>query len=192
MKNLYLIRHGKTIANEERRYCGFSDLSLSSLGLEELKNYKEMYSLIDKDSIFITSGMKRCNETLNYYFGNINFSEVEDLKELNFGDFELHTHQELVNNPDYNKWISEYKTYKIPNGESSINQRMRVVKCFKELLDKYKNVEKDVVIVCHGGTIFLILDYLFCEGLHQYILQPKCGCGYKIDLVNKRYQKIEK
>ena len=34
MSTLYLIRHGKTRANLEHRYCGSSDLTLSEQGIE--------------------------------------------------------------------------------------------------------------------------------------------------------------
>ena len=33
---VYLIRHGKTEANEKRLYCGSTDLPLSEKGREEL------------------------------------------------------------------------------------------------------------------------------------------------------------
>ena len=35
---IYLIRHGKTEANEKRLYCGSTDLPLSEAGREELRN----------------------------------------------------------------------------------------------------------------------------------------------------------
>ena len=34
--SIYLIRHGKTRANEQRRYCGSTDLPLSEGGRAEL------------------------------------------------------------------------------------------------------------------------------------------------------------
>ena len=43
--NLYLLRHGKTLANEKKLYCGFTDLLLSEKGIEELALLKEKISL---------------------------------------------------------------------------------------------------------------------------------------------------
>ena len=37
---VYLIRHGKTEANEKRLYCGSADLSLSEQGREELQKMR--------------------------------------------------------------------------------------------------------------------------------------------------------
>ena len=37
---IYLIRHGKTKANERRLYCGSTDLPLSLVGREELSRIR--------------------------------------------------------------------------------------------------------------------------------------------------------
>ena len=57
---IYLIRHGKTEANEKHLYCGSTDLPLSEAGREELQSVH--YDI--KNVRFLTSGMKRTEETL--------------------------------------------------------------------------------------------------------------------------------
>ena len=56
---IYLIRHGKTEANEKHLYCGSTDLPLSNAGREELQNIH--YDV--NDVHFLTSGMKRTSLT---------------------------------------------------------------------------------------------------------------------------------
>ena len=68
--SIYLIRHGKTEANEKRLYCGRTDLSLSAAGREELLSVR--YDITPER--FVTSGMKRTDETLQILFGNVPFS----------------------------------------------------------------------------------------------------------------------
>ena len=68
MSELYLIRHGRTEANEKWLYCGSTDLFLSESGAKELENIK--YS-VPEDAIFITSGMNRTEQTLKILFGDI-------------------------------------------------------------------------------------------------------------------------
>ena len=63
---IYLIRHGKTEANEKHLYCGSTDLSLSGAGKEELRSVH--YDI--KNVRFISSGMERANETLRILFGD--------------------------------------------------------------------------------------------------------------------------
>ena len=63
---IFLIRHGRTLANEQHLYCGSTDLPLSRAGREALANRPP----IDVGTArFITSGMRRCNETLALLFG---------------------------------------------------------------------------------------------------------------------------
>ena len=45
MSAVYLIRHGRTEANEKHLYCGSSDLPLSVSGAEELKKLTAIYQL---------------------------------------------------------------------------------------------------------------------------------------------------
>ena len=61
---IYLIRHGKTEANERRLYCGSTDLSLSESGREELNDIH--YDI--QNVHFLTSGMKRADETMELLF----------------------------------------------------------------------------------------------------------------------------
>ena len=79
--SIYLIRHGKTEANEKRLYCGSTDLPLSEAGREELQSLT--YAITPER--FVTSGMKRANETLEILFGNVPFSVDSRFREMDFG-----------------------------------------------------------------------------------------------------------
>lgn len=180
MSVLYLIRHGKTLANEEHRYCGSTDLSLSSTGKEELK--KITYTIYAEQ--YITSGMKRANETLQILFGNIPYEMNNSFREIDFGIFEMHTYEELKNNPDYIAWISGNNQDNIPpEGESGTQMAQRVHAALADL------EEKNTVLVTHGGVIALIMEKLFPEeGKTRYQWQPQPGHGYAIE--NGKYRNI--
>ena len=82
MKNIYLLRHGRTDANDRHLYCGATDLPLSPGGreaLEELRG-KGGYPSIDRCRV-VTSGMRRTEETLSALFGAMT-------KALHFGDID--------------------------------------------------------------------------------------------------------
>ena len=68
--NISLIRHGKTYANEQKLYYGFSDIELSESGIEELNMLKRNLKY-KSGKLFITSGLKRTIQTLNILFGKI-------------------------------------------------------------------------------------------------------------------------
>lgn len=174
-----LIRHGKTEANEKHLYCGSSDLSLSPAGKMELQHlHYEM-----KNTHFITSGMKRTEETLLLLFGDVPHTQNPAFREVDFGSFEMHSYEELREDPDYQAWISGDNEANIPpRGESGNQMKARVLAAFAEIPD-------DTVIITHGGVIAAIMESLFpYEGKNRYEWQPKPGHGYMLS--GSTYQMI--
>ena len=168
---IYLIRHGKTIANEQRLYCGSTDLPLSDAGWEELRSIH--YDI--KNVRFLTSGMKRTNETLKILFGDVPFEVEPRFREVDFGIFEMHSYDQLKDTPEYQTWLTGDNESNIPpQGESGAQMRQRVLETFQEL-------RKDTCIITHGGVIAAIMAYLFPEeNKTRYDWQPQPGQGYAI------------
>jgi len=168
---IYLIRHGKTEANEKHLYCGSTDLSLSVAGREELQNIR--YDI--KNVRFITSGMKRTNETLQILFGDVPFKIDPRFREVDFGIFEMYSYDQLKDTPEYGVWLTGDNEANIPpQGESGVQMKERVLKAFSE-------IKEDTCVITHGGVIASIMEYLFPnEGKNRYQWQPKPGRGYAI------------
>ena len=168
---IYLIRHGKTSANEQRLYCGSTDLPLSDAGRSELQMTR--YDI--KNVRFITSGMKRTNETLGILFGEVPFETDPRFREVDFGIFEMHSYDQLKDTPAYRQWLTGNNESNIPpQGESGVQMKLRVLEAFRQ-------IREDACIVTHGGVIAAIMEHLFPnEGKNRYDWQPKNGCGYKI------------
>ena len=190
MRNIVLIRHGKTEANIKRIYCGYSDLKLTLDGIEELKAKKHLYDFIDDTYDFYTSGLNRTNETMNVLFSGKEYKMIPEFKEMNFGDFELKSYEELKDTSAYQEWVKDYQNKKTPNGESFVEFSKRVIEAFQNLIETNKN---NIVIITHGGVIYNILMYLFNEDKNIYELQPDNGEGVIIfDTSNKyRYELIK-
>lgn len=181
---LYLIRHGKTQANEQHLYCGSTDISLSQNGKRELADKK--YS-IGPDCVFITSGMQRTNETLKILFGDVRFTVDERFREIDFGIFEMKSYEQLKDNEQYQKWITGDNESNVPpKGESGNMVKARVIPAVKDIISN----QKDTVIITHGGVISIIMEHLFAnENKNRYQWQPKQGEGYLIE--NDKYTEIK-
>jgi len=120
---IYLIRHGKTEANEKHLYCGNTDLPLSKAGKEDLQGVH--YDI--KNVRFLTSGMKRTNETLQILFGDIFYEVDPRFREVDFGIFEMQSYDELKDTPDYQAWLTGDNEANIPpEGESGVQMKTRV------------------------------------------------------------------
>ena len=177
---IYLIRHGKTEANEKHLYCGSTDLPLSAAGKQELQNIH--YDI--KNVRFITSGMKRTNETLQILFGDVQYKVDTRFREVDFGIFEMYSYEQLNNITQYQAWLAGDNEANIPpQGESGAQMKSRVLEAFSEIMD-------DTCIITHGGVIASIMEYRFPnEGKNRYQWQPKPGCGYAI-IDGQRYTQL--
>ena len=180
---IYLIRHGKTEANERHLYCGSTDLSLSAMGREELTRLRYALPAVR----FVTSGMRRTNETLQLLFGDVTYEADPRLREMDFGVFEMHSYEELKEDPAYQAWITGNNEANVtPGGESGSIMQQRVLRAFEE----WRQTGQDLAIVTHGGTIAAIMAALFPqEGKNRYEWQPKPGGGYLI--CDGRYQVLD-
>ena len=174
MSVLYLIRHGKTIANEQHRYCGSTDLPLSPRGREELASIRYALSGVR----FLTSGMLRTEQTLELLFGDVPHEIRREFREIDFGEFEMHTYEELKDDPNYLAWITGDNERNVPpRGESGEAMRRRVLRGLQALMAE----NRDTVLITHGGVIAAIMESLFPgEGKNRYQWQPAPGHGYAV------------
>ena len=183
---IYLIRHGMTSANEKRLYCGSSDIALTENGREALKRKREKGGYPDAAArLIISSGMRRCNETSMLLFGRAPDQIAKELREINFGEFELHSYAELCADAAYQKWITdESGDVAPPEGESSNAFKARVISAIQAVPD-------EAIVVCHGGVIAGLMAHWFPgEGKHMYAWQPDFGEGYAVNLQRKAYTRI--
>lgn len=169
--SIYLIRHGKTRANEEHLYCGSTDLPLSPAGQAELRELR--YDI--HPARFVTSGMRRTDETLKALFGNVPFTVDARFREVDFGSFEMKSYVTLKDDPAYQAWITGDNEANVPpRGESGVQMTRRVLAAFSELPD-------GTALICHGGVIAAIMAASFtAEGKHRYQWQPLNGHGYEL------------
>lgn len=174
MSVIYLIRHGRTPANEGHLYCGSTDLELTEQGIEALKELR--YSITP--ARVITSGMKRTEQTLQVLFGQVAHETDPRFREVDFGSFEMKSYSQLKALPEYQQWISGDNMKNVPpGGESGEEMTCRVLEAYQEVA----RTGVDTLIVAHGGVIAAIMAHLFPEeGKNRYEWQPEPGRGYAV------------
>jgi len=197
---IYLIRHGITEANQKRLYYGASDVPLSEEGAGQLKKLAAdgLYPAIESGD-FYTTGLLRTEQTLPLIFGRRNHSVIRELREMDFGIFEMKGHEELKNDPAYLAWVADKsRAMSSPGGESILEFHTRVSRGFDLLREKHNQqeaagkTEAVSVAICHGGTIAVIMEQCFPgeqENFYRWIPDP--GHGYRLILKGgkpKRYE----
>jgi len=150
---LFLLRHGETVANKERKYCGFSETPMLQEAIEDLKNL----SSVNAEIVF-SSPLKRCLDTAKYLgYDNIIVSEL--LKETNFGRWENKCFDEIQKESPIlaNGYLHKPLTFKFPNGESVKDSRERAKKFISDELKEELSKELTVMIISHAGILKLLL-----------------------------------
>lgn len=164
---IYLIRHGKTAGNLEKRYIGITDEPLCNEGISELKNrnYPDC-------ELVISSPMRRCIETAKIIYPGKKTVICGDLSECDFGEFEGKNYLELAENAGYQKWIDSGGVLPFPNGESPEGFKERSVRGFEKMLEKFAD-KSSAAFVVHGGTVMAITEH--CLGCGFFDNQIKNG-----------------
>lgn len=176
---LYLLRHGRTEANEKKLYCGATDWHLSPGGKEELHRLADTRPLPPFD-IVADTGMYRTKETADLLCSGRRIT-LPELREMNFGLFERKAYETLRFDPYYLKWISDASgDCSCPWGESRNSFYARVRDSFAKFISPLD--ASRVCIVCHGGTICAIMDSFCTEKRGFYDWQPAFGHGWRCRL----------
>ena len=119
MREIILIRHGKTFGNTLGRYIGTTDEELCPEGREELAALREsgQYRSIRPDLVYV-SPLRRCRQTAELLFPGVPQEICRDFRECDFGEFENRNYKELTGNPAYQAWVDSGGTLPFPGGES--------------------------------------------------------------------------
>ncbi|EOS23085.1 hypothetical protein C806_03188 [Lachnospiraceae bacterium 3-1] len=206
---LYVIRHGATQGNRERRYVGRTDEEILESEKERLRQKIPYFPQMDM--VFVSPYL-RCRQTAEILFfhrleegffdsqrgklpelemvSNPNVEIVEDLREMDFGAFEYRNYQELAGNSDYQAFIDNGGTTGFPGGEDLGVFKERCCQAFLACIRKAsENRWQQIGFVVHGGTIMAVLEAFSDPPKDYYDCQVGNGCGYIIDLEIEREER---
>ncbi|PRO65997.1 histidine phosphatase family protein [Alkalicoccus urumqiensis] len=145
----YVCRHGITRANQEKRYLGWTDVSIT----DEARRQMEGKAL--PEARWYVSDFTRCIQTAEVLL-NRPFCITEALREYCFGEWEMKTYDTLKTNPRYRKWIDDPERIQPPGGEAMEAFQHRLLSFWREV----EGTAPAVGIVAHGGSIRELLFLL--------------------------------
>ena len=155
---IIFLRHGMTIENEQHRYLGNTDTSLSRNGICKLQALQKN-GTYPKTDILFCSPMKRCTETAEILYPNHTPIYIPEWREMDFGEFEGKNYIELQKNPNYQAWIDSGGLGAFPEGES---HEAFIVRCCAGFQNVYRQCEmrriQTAALVVHGGTVMALMD----------------------------------
>ena len=157
---VYLTRHGQSINNVKKIIGG--DCALSWEGQKYSKRLYEYFrnnENLNETKIY-TSNLRRTKQT-GIYFSEENKKTFSFLNEINAGDFENFTYQEIkMNYPEeFKKREIDKFNYKYPNGESYKDLKKRAIHILKYINQDFSN-NKNCLIICHNAVLRILYGVL--------------------------------
>ena len=189
---LSLFRHGRTRANDLGIYIGGTDLPLTDEGRAMLAGKLDLYEYPRVQRVY-SSPLSRCTETAQILFPDVPMFLAEDLRELNFGEFDGKSADELVGREDFRTWLrGGAPDVRPPGGESIEELCIRTYRALgRILMDMMENEFYHCAVVTHGGVIS---NMLACFGLPKISakeLQCEPGEGYDILMTAQMWQRSQ-
>ena len=189
---IIFLRHGMTRENEQHRYLGSTDTSLSGNGVCELQALQKN-GTYPKTDILFCSPMKRCTETAEILYPNHTPIYIPEWREMDFGEFEGKNYIELQKNPNYQAWIDSNGTLPFPGGESREEFKRRNVTGFQKAVNGcLRNGISLAALVVHGGTIMNVMEEYADEDRSFYDWHVQNGKGYEVEIDPELWKKGRK
>ncbi len=163
---LYLIRHGQTVWNAEKKFRGRIDLDLNEQGKKEALLLGKQFKAVDVDMIY-SSPLKRALQTAKFISKACKKKVIIDnfLNDMDFGDWQGKSLSEIKKNYKnlFKQWEINPDKVVIPNGESLCEVKDRVC----SFLKKISTIEEEKVIVVVSHRVVLKLMVLVLLGLKE-------------------------
>ena len=152
---IYIIRHGQTDWNIEHRTQGQTDITLNTNGIKQAELITQKIANLKINNI-ISSDLKRAYMTAQIINSKFNKKIETDkrIREFCFGTLEGITRDKITQET----WENFNKNAKQFNAETNEEIFNRI----KSFIDDIKsnNINKNILVVTHGGPIKMIKYYL--------------------------------
>ena len=154
----YLNRHGETDWNKAGRYQGRTNIDLNAEGREQARLLGERFRFLPLDALYV-SPLNRAVETANEVARTTGITPVTDehFIEINFGEWEGHTIEELSEKfgSAYTDFFKDPFDHPVPGEGSFQNAMDRAIEGFNILAERHQG--QNVAIISHGGLLRVML-----------------------------------
>lgn len=171
---IYVFRHGESKDNKARRFSGWRDSQLTSLGKKQALTlaHKLKNKRID---VCIVSRLQRSKETAQIalqYHQNIKYELDDRIIERNYGDLAGKSKVKLMKD-DLVEAVKFRRFYDFPppQGESLKDVQERVFPFCDELVKRIRQTKENIAISGHGNSMKIIRLYFEKLPITEILIQ---------------------
>lgn len=163
-KKIYLVRHGQTDYNLKGIVQGGTiDAPLNETGRAQAEAFWQAYKHIPFQKIYTSTLQRSFQSVQNFIDLGIDWEREIGLNEISWGKYDGH---KIYDNDYYwqvvEKWNSGEVGLRIDGGESPLDVSERQI----PVLDKIRNLEEELILICmHGRAMRILLSYFVDKDL---------------------------
>ena len=155
MTRLILIRHGQSLANEQDKFAGQTDVPLTELGKMQARCAAEYIIKREKIDKIYSSDLQRAHDTafpVSELTG-LPINDVKGLREICAGVWEGRLVSEIIREyeKEFDTWRNDFSNARLPEGESVREVYERVVPFVKQLAKE--NDGLTLVLASHATPV---------------------------------------
>jgi uncharacterized phosphatase len=173
MTSLYLVRHGETDWNAQRRIQGSTDIPLNAMGRDQAETTGRLLARREWDGIY-SSPLSRAMETANIIAAEVGLERpgtIDAIVERNYGDAEGLNWEEIE---------SQFPgDAPVPGRETRPHVAERVIPALVGLATSLPGTA--LIVVTHGGVIRSVLNAVDPDVVHGAITN---GSVHSFELVD--------
>ena len=179
MVRVYLVRHGETDWNVQKRVQGWGNSPLTELGVQQAKALGDYLSDTEFGAIY-SSSSPRALQTAELIIGKraLNIIPEDELREINLGSWEGMFYSEIENlyPEQFDNFWNHPEKYVPLDGETYEALKRRVSCKIEEIAKKHQG--KTILVVAHGVVIRTLYTYFRNQSIRDIIHSPhpKSAC----------------
>jgi broad specificity phosphatase PhoE len=154
---IIFVRHAETKNNINGIIQGLEHGDINEKGEKEIEKISELLHN-EKIDVFFSSDIPRCKITAQGInkFHNLKIKYTKLIREKYNGDWTGKHYKEV----DWDHLEGTFETRKAHNGESLVEVKNRAKTFVQELLTKYGNTDKKILVVSHGAFLKILMGDL--------------------------------
>lgn len=167
---VFLVRHGATDWHEAKRVLGQRDLHLSAKGVEQADTVARLLATTSVRDV-ISSPLHRALETAERIASHHNLQPARDARLTDFqvGKWAGMTHEEVAEEPAYQRFLANPASEEIPGGETLLDVRTRASQAVDQAVND-SGGKGTLAIVTHAGVIRVLLTHYLGSAPGNYHL----------------------
>ncbi|MCZ6547548.1 MAG: histidine phosphatase family protein [Deltaproteobacteria bacterium] len=167
METIFLLRHGETAWNKQRRVMGRLEIPLNRKGISQANRIARLLPNLEIHAIY-SSPLKRALDTAQILLeqNKIPMKIDPELTEVDFGRWEGYLFDDLVEDETYRRFLRSPQKSAVPGGETIGDVQKRGLKAIQRAALEIP--EGRLLFVSHGDVIRAILCHYLRVPLEEY------------------------